>query len=99
MKCPSCNNTAISFFDWAKGFQWYKTECKSCGQKLKAAPITLFLSVLALILGIAVLLILNYAFQILSPFSFILGLILCFITIAIVGMISYYKTSGYKVAE
>lgn len=95
MKCPSCHETAISLFNWGKGLKWYKTDCVACGQKLKAAPITIFLFVLSIALGLAGIFLSKIFFKINEPYNFVLG----FFIIAVVALISYFKTDGYKAVE
>jgi len=36
MKCPKCNDNALSFTKWCVGTNAISTECSSCGIELKA---------------------------------------------------------------
>jgi len=51
MKCPSCNDRAISFFEWGQGHKWQRYQCPHCGAELKASARTYiyFFCTLALI--------------------------------------------------
>jgi hypothetical protein len=51
MKCPNCGQEAITFIDWAKGMQWYKTNCMSCHAELTANATTAIGFILAVVLG------------------------------------------------
>jgi len=53
MKCPECKNIAIGFVNWSKGTRWYRTQCDSCGQDLKANRITLLGFIFCMIIATA----------------------------------------------
>ena len=51
MKCPSCNNKAITFFEWLQGIKAFKTECDYCSVDLKANFVVYFLFITSLLLA------------------------------------------------
>lgn len=56
MKCPVCNKEAITFNEWRKGTKAFKTNCNSCGTKLKSNFITnaMFVSMLLLLIPVII---------------------------------------------
>ena len=58
MECPKCKERAITFFDWAKGLEWHKTKCDSCGVSLKCTSITMGVFLSAVFVGCTVFVIL-----------------------------------------
>ena len=95
MKCPSCSSKPISFINWAKGSQWYKTKCVECNAKLKANRNTWIAFIIAIFLGIAVGI---YSIDVLF-FNKYTGLLFGAITIFIFSFISYSSFCGYLIDE
>ena len=95
MKCPSCNNKAISFFHWGKGIRWYKTKCIGCNAKLEANYKTWIALIITVFLGLTIGYVSLEVFILNKYTSIILGIITAFIS----GFISYSSICGYRAIE
>jgi hypothetical protein len=41
MKCPACNNRAVSFLQWGHGLVAFRYTCPHCGKELRASQSTI----------------------------------------------------------
>ncbi|NQU22165.1 MAG: hypothetical protein HQ567_12850 [Candidatus Nealsonbacteria bacterium] len=96
MRCPKCNQAAISFFDWAKGMRWYKTECDACGHKLRANAATSVGFGLTVAVGLVVAILCNRHFEWANHLvTFLIG----FVMVIVGAVITWFGGGGYVPAD
>lgn len=97
MKCPSCNNKAISFSEWMQGLSAFTTECDYCGVNLKANLIVYFFFISTLLLSA---LLLIYLKDIFLYFEIEVAIkkinLLIVIPIIFIGGVLAWVLGGYK---
>ena len=96
MLCPNCNEKPISFFNWAKGLKWYRTECQHCGAELKCNTATTISFIFEIPLTVIPAITFNRRYPGMGdfmPFIIVVSIAL------IIGAIVWFTCAGYDLVD
>ncbi|TQV76854.1 hypothetical protein FLL45_02545 [Aliikangiella marina] len=95
-KCPNCNNTPISFFEWNRGLNAFSCKCQNCSWPLRGKIINIVLFAVTVLSAVVGLIVAREIFEFRNAIKGVLFIIFIAPLIIIGSGIGYWM-GGYKI--